>query len=271
MAPPIRAVIVDDEALARDAIRLRLTTEPDIEVVGEAADGADAVELIRTLQPDLLFLDVQMPVMDGFEVIEHVSSDHLPIVVFVTAHDRYALKAFETHALDYLLKPFTASRFHAAIDRARIEVAKAGDHETHQRLIRLLDDRRLARESRPQKEPGAGDGYLARLAVKHNQRIALVRVADIDWIESSANYAHLHTQGRSYVVRMTMGELERRLDPACFVRIHRSTIVQLDRIMDIVAAWHGDFDVTLQDGTVLRLSRNYRDRVLDRRPKRPRE
>jgi two-component system LytT family response regulator len=268
MAPPIRAVIVDDEALARDAIRLRLKSEPDIEVVGEAADGADAVELIKTLQPDLLFLDVQMPVMDGFEVIEHVSSDHLPIVVFVTAHDRYALKAFETHALDYLLKPFTASRFHAAIDRARLEVAKAGDQETHQRLIQVLDERRRARERRPDQDAGAGDAYLARLAVKHNQRIALVRVADIDWIESSANYAHLHTHGRSYVVRMTMGELERRLDPARFVRIHRSTIVQLDRIKEIVAAWHGDFDVTLQDGTVLRLSRNYRDRVLDRRPKR---
>ena len=268
MAPPIKAVIVDDETLARDAIRLRLEAEPDIDVVGEAADGGDAVELIRTLQPDLLFLDVQMPVMDGFEVIEHVSSDHLPIVVFVTAHDRYALKAFESHALDYLLKPFTASRFHAAIDRARIEVAKAGDHETHQRLIQLLDERRRARESRPGQGPGAAEGYLVRLAVKHNQRIALVRVADIDWIESSANYAHLHTHGRSYVVRMTMGELERRLDPERFVRIHRSTIVQLDRINDIVAAWHGDFDVTLRDGTVLRLSRNYRDRVLDRRPKR---
>lgn len=266
MAPPIRAVIVDDEALARDAIRLRLEHEPDIEVVGEAADGGDAVELIRTLQPDLLFLDVQMPVMDGFEVIEHVSSDHLPIVVFVTAHDRYALKAFETHALDYLLKPFTAGRFHAAIDRARIEVAKAGDHETHQRLIQLLDERRRARERRPE-EAGAGEPYLTRLAVKHQQRIALVRVADIDWIESSANYAHLHTQGRSHVVRMTMGELERRLDPARFVRIHRSTILQIDRIKEIVAAWHGDFDVTLHDGTVLRLSRNYRDRVLDRRPK----
>src|SRR5213075_900479 len=146
MAPPIKAVIVDDEALARDAIRLRLENEPDIEVVGEAADGSDAVALVKTLQPDLLFLDVQMPVMDGFEVIEHVSVEHLPIVVFVTAHDCYALKAFETHALDYLLKPFTAGRFRAAIDRARIEVARAGDQETHQRLIELLDARRRTRE-----------------------------------------------------------------------------------------------------------------------------
>jgi two-component system LytT family response regulator len=267
MQPPIRAVIVDDEALAREAIRLRLRNEPDIEVVGEAADGGDAVELLRRIQPDLLFLDVQMPVMDGFEVIENVPSDQLPIVVFVTAYDRYALKAFETHALDYLLKPFTASRFHAAIDRARIEVARAGDQGTPRRLIELLEERRRARERHGQHD-AAGQGYLARLTVKRNQRIALVGVADIDWIESSGNYAHLHTHGASYVVRMTMGELERRLDPARFARIHRSTIVQVDRIQDIIAAWHGDFDVTLRDGTVLRLSRNYRDRVLDRKHRR---
>jgi two-component system LytT family response regulator len=261
---PIKAVIVDDEALARDAIRLRLKGEPDIEVVGEAADGADAVDLLRKIHPDLLFLDVQMPVMDGFEVIEHVPSEHLPIVVFVTAYDQYALKAFETHALDYLLKPFTASRFHAAIDRARLEVAKSGDRGTHQRLVELLEERRRAR-ARPADRDGNGQGYLTRLAVKRNQRIALVGAADIDWIESSGNYAHLHAHGASYVVRMTMGELERRLDPARFARIHRSTIVQIDRIEDIIAAWHGDFDVTLRDGTVLRLSRNYRDRVLNKR------
>ena len=264
MPLPIKAVIVDDEALARDAIRLRLKGEPDIEVVGEAADGADAVDLLRKIHPDLLFLDVQMPVMDGFEVIEHVPSEHLPIVVFVTAYDQYALKAFETHALDYLLKPFTASRFHAAIDRARLEVAKSGDRGTHQRLVELLEERRRARV-RPADRDGAGQGYLTRLAVKRNQRIALVGAADIDWIESSGNYAHLHAHGASHVVRMTMGELERRLDPARFARIHRSTIVQIDRIQDIIAAWHGDFDVTLRDGTVLRLSRNYRDRVLNKR------
>ena len=265
MALPIKAVIVDDEALAREAIRLRLKNEPDIEVVGEASNGADAVEMLLTLQPDLVFLDVQMPVFDGFEVVERVSSEHLPIVVFVTAYDKYALKAFEAHALDYLLKPFTARRFHAAIDRARLEVAKAGDHETHQRLIELLDERRRARGRHEDREPEPGEGYLARFAVKHNQRMVLVKVADIDWIESSANYAHLHTNRANYVVRMTMGELERRLDPARFARIHRSTIVQVDRIQDIIAAWHGDYDVTLLDGTVLRLTRNYRDRVLDRK------
>ena len=267
MALPIKAVIVDDEALARDAIRLRLKDEPDIEVVGEAADGGDAVELLRTLHPDLVFLDVQMPVLDGFEVVEKVAGEHLPIVVFVTAYDRYALKAFDAHALDYLLKPFTAARFQAAVDRARLEVAKAGDHDTHQRLIALLDERRRARQRHDAREPESGERHLVRFAVKHNHRVVLVKVEDIDWIESSANYAHLHTQSATHVVRMTMGELERRLDPARFARIHRSTIVQVDRIQDIFAAWHGDFDVTLRDGTVLRLTRNYRDRVLDRKPR----
>ena len=267
-APPIKTVIANDEALARDAIRLRLANEPDIDIVGEAADGTEAVELVRARQPDLLFLDVQMPVMDGFEVIEKVSADHLPIVVFVTAHDQYALKAFETHALDYLLKPFTASRFHAAIDRARLEVARAGDHETHRRLIELLDERRRANVIRTSTHADPGEGWLVRLAVKRSQRIVLVNVADIDWFESSANYVQLHTRGTSYAVRMTMGELERRLDPARFARIHRSTILQVDRITDIIAAWHDDFDVTLKDGTVLRLTRNYRDRVLDRKTRR---
>src|SRR5204862_6335398 len=133
--------------------------EPDIQIVAEAADGAAAVDAIRRLEPDLLFLDIQMPGMDGFEVVERVASEHLPIVVFVTAHDRYALKAFETHALDYLMKPFTAGRFRAAIDRARIEVARAGDQETHQRLIELLDARRRTREHRPARESGEGAGY----------------------------------------------------------------------------------------------------------------
>jgi two-component system LytT family response regulator len=240
--PPITAVIVDDESLARDAIRLRLQDEPDISVVGEAADGTEAVELVRSRQPDLLFLDVQMPAMDGFAVIEKVSAVHLPVVVFVTAHDHYALKAFETHALDYLLKPFTASRFHAALNWARLEVAKR----------------------RQSSERSAGPGYLVRVAVKRDQRIVLVSVADVDWFESAANYVRLHTRGTSDVVRTTMSDLERQLDPARFARIHRSTIVQLDRIDDIIAAWHGDFDVTLRDGTVLRLSRNYRERVLSK-------
>jgi two-component system, LytTR family, response regulator len=262
MAAHIRAVIVDDEALAREAIRFRLLKEPDIEIVGEAADGPDAVQLVHKVQPDVLFLDIQMPEMDGFEVIESIAAAHLPIVVFVTAYDRYALKAFETHAMDYLLKPFTATRFAAAVDRVRLEVANAGDPETHLRLMALLDERRQARQL---SERHAAKDYLDRFAVKHNQRFVLVKADDVDWIESSGNYARLHAKGVAYIVRMKMSELERRLDQSRFARIHRSTIVQIDRIKDMLPVWHGDFDVTLRDGTVLRLTRSYRGRLLPSR------
>jgi two-component system, LytTR family, response regulator len=262
VASPITTVIVDDEPLARDVVRARLKSEADIKIVGEAVDGPGAVKMIRALQPDLVFLDVQMPAMDGFEVIEQVSSDHLPIVVFVTAYDRYALKAFEAQALDYLLKPFTADRFQTALERARTEIATAGELDTHRRLIELLDARQHAPQTRDGHHVIRGEGPLLRFAVKHAQRIVLVKVDDVDWIESSANYARLHARGTSYLVRMTMSELEKRLDPVRFARIHRSTIVQVDRIKDIAPAWHGDFDVTLRDGTVLRLSRSFRGRLV---------
>jgi len=250
----IRTVIVDDESLARDAIRLRLKDEPDIDMVGEAATGSDAVDLIGDTLPDVVFLDVQLPGMDGFEVLDRVSSTWLPIVVFVTAYDRYALKAFETHALDYLLKPFTRDRFRAALQRARAAFANAGEASAQRGLVTLLNDR-----SRPPADQGKK--YLVRFAVKHHRGMKLVRVRDIDYIQAGGNYAEIHAAGGTHLVRMTMQELEQRLDPSMFVRIHRSTIVQIDRIRKIVAASHGDFDLTLHDGTVLRLSRKHRGRL----------
>jgi two-component system, LytTR family, response regulator len=250
----IRTVIVDDERLARDAIRMRLEDEPDIEVIGEAATGSKAVALIGEAMPDLVFLDVQMPGMDGFEVLDRVASTWLPIVVFVTAHDRYAIKAFETHALDYLLKPFTRDRFRAGLQRARAAFANVGDPSAHRGIVKLLNDR--------SRSPGdQAKGYLVRFAVKHHGGVRLVRVRDIDYIEACGNYAEIHAAGRTHLVRMTMQELEQRLDPSMFVRIQRSTIVQVDRVRDIVSASHSDFDLSLNDGTVLRLSRNYRSRL----------
>ena len=260
VARPITAFIVDDEALAREAVRLRLGSESDIQVIGEADDGPSAVRKIGELRPDLVFLDVQMPEMNGFGVLERIDPGLIPAVVFVTAYDQYALRAFETHALDYLLKPFTAQRFESALDRARVEVAKGGDEETHRQMLALLRERARARQAPAEQGPKA---YLTRLTVKHDHRLALIRVEDIDWIESSANYACLHVGSTTCVVRMTMNELERRLDPARFARVHRSTIVQIDRIRTIAPAWHGDFDLTLKDGTLLRLTRNYRSRILD--------
>jgi len=250
----IRTVIVDDEPLARDAIRLRLKDEPDVDVVGEAATGPAAVALIENALPDVVFLDVQMPGMDGFEVLDKVASTWLPIVVFVTAYDRYALKAFETHALDYLLKPFTRDRFQAALERARAAFANAGDPSAQRGLVKLLNDRSRS----PADE---SKGYLVRFAVKHHRGMRLVRVRDIHYIQACGNYAEIHSPGGTHLVRMTMLELEQRLDPAMFVRIHRSTIVRIDRIRNIAAASHGDFDLTLHDGTVLRLSRSYRGQL----------
>ena len=250
----IRTVIVDDEPLARDAIRLRLKDEPDVDVVGEAATGPAAVALIENALPDVVFLDVQMPGMDGFEVLDRVAPTWLPIVVFVTAYDRYALKAFETHALDYLLKPFTRDRFQAALERARAAFANAGDPSAQRGLVKLLNDRSRS----PADE---GKGYLVRFAVKHHRGMRLVRVRDIHYIQACGNYAEIHSPGGTHLVRMTMLELEQRLDPAMFVRIHRSTIVRIDRIRNIAAASHGDFDLTLHDSTVLRLSRSYRGRL----------
>ncbi len=250
----IRAVIVDDEPLARQAIRLRLQDAPDVEVVGEASRGSDAVDLIKRTLPDLLFLDVQIPDMNGFDVLDEVASSCLPIVVFVTAYDRYALKAFETHALDYLLKPFTRTRFEEALQRARIAFASGGESMAHRGLVTLLDDR-------GRHAGGAESRYLVRFAVKQNRGIKLVKVKEIDWIEAGGNYAQIHVGSACHLVRMTMQDLEQRLDPSVFARIHRSTIVNIDRVRNIVPVSHGDFDLSLQDGTVLRLSRNYRSRL----------
>ena len=277
----IRVLVVDDEPLAREGIKVRLEREADMEVVGEAADGPEAVAAITSLHPDLVFLDVQMPGMDGFEVVERVAGVHLPVIVFATAYDEYALRAFEVHALDYLLKPVTARRFEEALRRARTEVGRGMERETHRRLVELLDAWRAAatvsasthalppepplQQPPPPHAPQAPHGsgtYLTRLVVRDGERFLLLRAEEIDWVESAANYVRLHARGTSYLVRATMAELERRLDPARFTRIHRSTIVNTDRIREIRPEWHGDFDVVLTTGKALRLSRSYRDRLL---------
>jgi two-component system LytT family response regulator len=259
----ITAAIVDDERLSREAIRLRVAAEADFLIVGEAADGAEAIRLITSARPDVVFLDIHMADVDGFEVIAQVSPVHLPIVVFVTAHDRFAVQAFERHALDYLLKPFSSSRFASMLARVRREVAKTGEEETHRPLMAVLDERQAGRhrvETRAAET--SAEPYLIRFAVQRNGRIVLVRVDDVDWIESCANYARLHVGSTSHLVRLTMAELERRLDPSRFVRIHRSAIVRIDRVESIVPAMRGDFTVTLRDSPVeLRLSRTYRNRL----------
>jgi two-component system, LytTR family, response regulator len=231
----INTLIVDDEALAREGIRLLLQDISDFAIVGEAADGVQAVEEIKKLSPDLVFLDVHMPGLQGFEILQRVASVHVPAVIFVTAHDRYAVAAFEAHAVDYLLKPFSDERFYKALSRAR----------------RVLDD---VEQVEHKYLPGM-------LTVRNGRRITLVRTEEIDWVESASNYVELHVGKQTYLIRMTMSEIEAKLDPLRFVRIHRTTIVNLDRVLELDIGYHGESDVKLRDGTVLRASRQYRERL----------
>jgi len=250
----LRTLIVDDEPLAREGLRVRLTREPDVEIVGEAIDGVAAIDAILALTPDVVFLDVQMPGLGGFDVLERVSETHLPIVIFVTAYDQYALKAFDVHALDYLLKPFSDARFTLAMTRARQALASDADRDTDHRIAALL----AARSAQaPPAKP-----YLVRLPVKDRDRYLLLRIDEITWIEAAQNYVQIHAKRGTFLVRGTMADLETQLDPARFARIHRSTLVNLDRVREIKPGWHGDFDVVLDDDTPLKLSRHYRDRVL---------
>lgn len=249
MAERIRALIVDDEPLARERIRTLLTGEPEIEVVGECGDGHKAVAAIRRHAPDLLFLDVQMPELDGFGVLQELGAQHLPVVVFVTAYDKYALRAFEVHALDYLLKPFDRERFHKALTRARAQIQQQKSGQVSERILALLADLKGAPK------------HLERLVIKSGGRVFFLRTEEIGWIEAAGNYVRLHAGGEEHLLRETMSKLEEQLDPGKFLRIHRSTIVNLERIQELQPAFHGDYVVLLRDGTRLTLSRSYRDKL----------
>jgi two-component system LytT family response regulator len=244
----IRTLIVDDEPLARQRLRQLLDREADIEVAGECADGRQAVAALRQDPPDLVFLDVQMPILDGFGVLEGLGAVRLPTVIFVTAHDRYALRAFEVHALDYLLKPFDRDRFQKALDRARAQL-QHNPMDVNQRLLALLADVQEVRKP------------LDRLVIKSGGRVCFVRIGEIDWIEAAGNYLRLHVGRDVHLLRETMSRLESRLDPRLFARIHRSTMVNLERIRELQPSFHGDFVVKLHDGTELTLSRGYRDKL----------
>jgi len=274
----IRTVLVDDEPLAREGLRVRLGREEDVEIVGEADDGPSAVDTILSLRPDLVFLDVQIPGFDGFDVVARTAATYLPTIVFVTAYDRYALRAFEVHALDYLLKPIAHRRFQEALRRARHELDRRGRETAASadgseaeslsavadRLRRMLDDRESAASASTLRPVAGVDSprYAMRFTVRDGERYVLVRVADVDWAEASANYVRLHVGPKTFQMRTTMSELERQLDPGQFTRIHRSAIVNLDRIREIRPEWHGEYEVALLTGATLRLSRGYRDRLL---------
>ena len=253
MTAPLRVVVVDDEPLARSGMCGLLARDPELTVVAQCADGAEAVAAIAGLRPDLVLLDVQMPEMDGFEVLRELGPARMPVVVFVTAFDRFALRAFDVAAVDYLLKPFDDERFDRAMARAKHAVRNAEAGELGRRLMRLVE-----RQGTPSPEPAAVDParYATRLVVKSAGRTVFLRVDDVDWIEADDYYAKLHVAGKTHLLRETMGSLEARLDPARFFRAHRSAIVNLDRVREVQFLFRGEHVVILHDGTKLKLSRS---------------
>ncbi|HEX8137193.1 MAG TPA: LytTR family DNA-binding domain-containing protein [Pyrinomonadaceae bacterium] len=252
----IKTLIVDDEPLARRNLRALLKDDPEILIVGEAGSGPEALKAIRAQAPDLVFLDVQMPGMNGFEVLENLDGETLPAIVFVTAFDRYALKAFEVHALDYLLKPFDDSRFERALRQAKARLEQREIKQLSRKLLALLEERAAKLDAEPEREP-----YLNRLMVKSAGRVYFLKVEEIDWIEADNYYAKLHTGRKAHLLRETMNDLETRLDPEKFLRIHRSAIVNLDRVREMHPHFNGDYIVVLEDGTQLKMSRSRREQI----------
>ena len=247
MSDRVKVMLVDDEPLARGKLRRLLADQQDIEIVGEAGSAEEAQAQLAELAPDLLFLDIQMPGQDGFALLESLPPEQLPAVVFVTAYDEHAVRAFEVSALDYLLKPFDRERLELALERAREALARREGVGLDEQLRSMLQELRG-------EQP-----FLDRFVVRSVGRIVFVRAADVDWIEAAGNYVRLRIGKESHLLRETMSSLETRLDPKVFARIHRSTIVNIDRIRELNHIFHGDYSVLLKDGTRLTLSRGYRE------------
>ncbi len=247
----IRALIADDEALARKFIRRMLKDDRDVEIVGECSNGKEAVAMIRKENPDLVFLDVQMPEMDGFAVLEAIRIERMPEIIFATAYEQYAIRAFELHALDYLLKPFDQARFKEAIKHAKERFRSLRQNDGRMQISALLD----SIKSKPQ--------YLDRLVIKAGGRITFLSTREINWIEADDKYVHLHTSKARPMVRQTLSAMEAQLDPAKFRRVHRSAIVNVERIAELQPLFSGEYSILLQDGTKLTLSRNYRDKLFE--------
>src|SRR5688572_22612575 len=264
----IRTVIVDDEPLARRGIRARLERAGGYAVVAECGSGREAIGAIREHAPSVVFLDVQMPGVDGFGVIDAIGADRMPIVIFVTAYDTHALRAFEAHAFDYLLKPIDDDRFAVMLDRARRRIVEREESEVARRLAALMYDLRPALDAasagqaprRPETSDAVGT-MPNRIVIRDRDRVLFVDVSDIDWIGADGDYVRIHAGGKSHLLRDTMAAMEQRLDSASFVRIHRSAIVNVSRIRELRPYSSREYAVILNDGTRLRLSRRYRDRL----------
>jgi two-component system LytT family response regulator len=246
----VRTVIADDERLAREKLRIFLASEPGMQVVAECNHGEDTVLAVRKYRPDLVILDVQMPGMDGFEVLRQLPADEMPIVIFATAYDQYALRAFEANALDYLLKPFDHERLHNAVEKAKAHLYRSQDREITRRILDLLSQ---VRSGPPRHVTPQG-----RLVIREKGRIVFIELDQIDWIEASANYVRLSVGKESHLVRETIGRISERLNPNHFVRIHRSTIVDIRKIKELIPVNSGEYVVVLKSGKELSCSRGYR-------------
>ena len=257
----IRVLIVDDEDPARLRLRKLLKKEADVELLGECSDGGEAVAFIREHSPDLVFLDIQMKEMDGFGVLEELGHTPETLFVFVTAYNQYAVDAFETYALDYLLKPFSDKRLRQALERARERLRLNHISAYSDRLISLLETYQENEKKLETIRPASEPAYSGRLVLKTGNRLIFVDPDQVDWIEAEGVYVRLHTGEKAYLLRESLSNVEERLDPGQFMRIHRSTIVNVGRIREIVPHFNGGSIVMLRDGTRLKLSRTYRDRV----------
>jgi len=261
MADTYKILIADDEPNARELLRRIVERDGECMVVGEAASGDAAVEAIDREEPDIVLLDVQMPGMDGFDVVARVGPEDMPVVIFVTAFDDFALRAFEVHALDYVLKPFDDDRLVASLARAKAAVAQRRIGELAQRMAGLLNTRNAPNADAINVEAGGSDAPLERIVVKTGDRVHIVPVERIDWIEATGNYAKLHVGKETYTLRISMQDLESRLNARRFARIHRSTLVNIDRVRELQEYFRGEYIVVLNDGTKLKLSRARRGRL----------
>ena len=246
----VRTVIADDERLARQKLLILLESEPQVKVVSECQDGRQTVSAIHSLRPDMLLLDIQMPDLDGFQVLSEISEEEMPVVIFTSAYDQYAIRAFEANALDYLLKPFDQERLHHALARARSQLGKARDREITNRILNLLSEVRSVASFTPELD--------RRLVIKANGRVVFLDLDSIEWVEAAANYVRLNVGKESYLFRETISRISERLDANHFVRIHRSTIVNVRKIKELIPVNSGEYVVVLKSGRELSCSRGYR-------------
>ncbi len=248
----IRTLIIDDEPLARKRVKQLLASAEEFQVIGEARNVAEAVSDCLELRPDLVFLDVEMPDGSGFDALAKLSAENMPAVVFVTAYDQYTIKAFDVCAVDYLLKPFSEERFHQATARVRERLSRANDEDLNQQIKNLLAHLKTNRD------------FLDRLVINHKDRLVVIPAKEVDWVTAYGNYLKVHAGGKTYLLRETINNLSQRLDPEAFLRIHRSTIVNAERIKEFQPMFGGQYAVILKDGSEFVLSRNYRKEILSR-------